>query len=114
VPPFRVTAATRAVLQILLEEPRHSHYGLEICEKAGYQSGTVYPVLARLEGCGWLESSWEEDPAAGDSTARGLARPRRRYYRFSTDGAAAARDLLARGPKPWTAPLWRRPAEGEA
>lgn len=113
-PPFRVTTAVRAVLQILLEEPGHSHYGLEICDKAGYQSGTVYPVLARLEKCGWLESYWEQDPAAQDRAPSGLARPRRRYYRFSTDGAAAARDLLAASPQPRTASRWLKPAEGEA
>jgi DNA-binding PadR family transcriptional regulator len=114
VPPFRVTTAVRAVLQILLEDPGRSHYGLEICDKAGYQSGTVYPVLARLEKCGWLESYWEQDPAVRDGSRAALARPRRRYYRFSADGAAAARNLLAASPQPWNATRWHRPAEGEA
>lgn len=112
-PPFRVTTAVRAVLQILLEDPGHCHYGLEICDKAGYQSGTVYPLLARLEKCGWLESRWEQEPSVKDGSSA-LARPRRRYYRFSADGAAAARDLLAASPQPGTRSRWLKPAEGEA
>jgi PadR family transcriptional regulator PadR len=113
VPPIRLTTATGAVLRILLEEPGESHYGLEICEKAGFRSGTVYPVLARLEKCGWLQSAWEQDPGADGGTAPGLTRPRRRYYRFSTNGAAEARDLLARAIRPRTAPRWNM-HQGEA
>jgi hypothetical protein len=53
-------------------------------------SGTIHPILARLEQVGWLESNWEEaDP-------REQGRPRRRYYRFSRRGAELARDALAR------------------
>lgn len=35
----------------------------EICAKAGLPSGTIHPILARLEKIEWLESRWEDaDP----------------------------------------------------
>ncbi|MEV0313543.1 PadR family transcriptional regulator [Nonomuraea fuscirosea] len=64
-------------------------YGLEICAAAGLPSGTIHPILARLEGVGWLESRWEEcDPHK-------QARPRRRYYHFTPEGIEHARTALA-------------------
>ena len=86
----RLTAATVAVLRALLEEPNSELYGLELCAAAGLPTGTVHPILARLEGMGWLESHWE----AIDPHEEG--RPRRRYYHLSSDGAAKAQWVLAR------------------
>ena len=64
-------------------------YGLQICRAAELPSGTIHPILARLEGIDWLESRWEEaDP-------RHEGRPRRRYYRLTPDGAERARLALA-------------------
>jgi DNA-binding PadR family transcriptional regulator len=85
-----MTQTTQAVLRALLERPSQEMYGLEICVKAGLPSGTIHPILARLEKTGWLESSWEEiDP-------REQGRPRRRYYRLNPEGAELARIALAR------------------
>lgn len=85
----RMTGPTRAVLGALLETVDHPRYGLEIGSAAGLPSGTVHPILARLEGLGWLESTWEDvDPAAA-------GRPRRRYYRLTAIGAGEARAALA-------------------
>lgn len=85
-----MTLTTQLVLRALLEEPSKEMYGLEICSKAGLPSGTIHPILARLEKAEWLESRWEEvDP-------REKGRPRRRYYRLSKDGAVRARAALAR------------------
>ncbi|MFI1993117.1 PadR family transcriptional regulator [Actinoplanes sp. NPDC020271] len=84
----RMTQATKLVLRTLLAEPSRELYGLEICESAGLPSGTIHPILARLEGLGWLESHWEDtDPAEA-------GRPRRRYYRLSADGALLAAEAL--------------------
>src|SRR5216683_2950271 len=89
-PDPRMTQTTQAVLRALLERPSKELYGLEICAKAGLPSGTIHPILARLEKVGWLESSWEEiDPHE-------QGRPRRRYYKLSPDGAERARIALAR------------------
>jgi PadR family transcriptional regulator, regulatory protein PadR len=85
-----MTLPMQLVLRVLLEFPTRQRYGLELGQAAGLPSGTVHPILARLERMGWLESAWEEvDP-------REQGRPRRRYYRLTPDGAERARDALAR------------------
>ncbi|GAA2990789.1 PadR family transcriptional regulator [Actinokineospora diospyrosa] len=113
IPPFRVTAATLDVLEALLG-PDDQLYGLRIAENAGRKTGSVYPILARLEEAGWVVSAWEQD----EPSARG---PRRRFYRLSPDGLGAARALLlhhrgairqrtapaVRGFAPQPAPEWR-------
>jgi hypothetical protein len=73
---------------------------------AGLPSGTVHPILARLETVGWLESRWEEiDP-------RVEGRPARRYYRLTSDGMELARTALARA-YPSARPAWLRPVGEE-
>ena len=56
----RMTAPTRAVLEVFLADPDTPRYGLEIGSHAVLPSGTVHPILARLEGLGWLDSGWED------------------------------------------------------
>ena len=64
---------------------------MEIGAAAGLPSGTVHPILARLEGVRWLQSRWEDiDP-------RVEGRPARRYYRLTADGVESARAALASG-----------------
>jgi len=85
----RMTLQIQLVLRALLEHPTQELYGLEICSAAGLRSGTIHPILARLEGIGWLESRWEDiDPVVE-------GRPRRRYYRLSQDGAERAQNAMA-------------------
>jgi DNA-binding PadR family transcriptional regulator len=85
-----MTLPTQLVLRAMLDEPTQEMYGLQICQAAELPSGTIHPILARLEGCGWLESRWEDvDP-------RVEQRPRRRYYRFTPDGVELSRAALAR------------------
>lgn len=85
-----MTIPTQLVLRALLEKPTREMYGLEICQAAGLPSGTIHPILARLERIGILESHWED--TAGHE---GAGRPRRRYYRFASNGAERARVALA-------------------
>jgi PadR family transcriptional regulator, regulatory protein PadR len=81
----RLTLHTQAVLAVLLSDMTADHYGLEISRKAELPSGTIYPILARLEKLGWVTSSWESvDPSAE-------GRPARRLYRLSELGAQRAR-----------------------
>ncbi len=90
----RMTIPTQLVLQALLANPSREVYGLEIGETAGLPSGTVHPILARLERVGWLASRWEEiDP-------RVEGRPARRYYRLTADGVHAAAVALTRAYRP--------------
>src|SRR5690348_9608250 len=91
----RMTLPTQLVLRALLAEPTREMYGLQICAEAGLPSGTIHPILARLEGLGWLESCWEDG-----ASARQEGRPRRRYYRLTKDGAERAHMALARATTP--------------
>src|SRR4051795_6544266 len=102
----RMTIPAQLVLGVLLEDPQREIYGRELGDAAGLPSGTIHPILARLEGMGWLESRWEDvDPGT-------VGRPARRYYRLTPDGAVLARDALARA---YRARSPRRaPAAGEA
>lgn len=85
-----MTRATEAVLRAMLVKPQEGMYGLQICKQAGLASGTIHPLLAKLEHeYRWLES-YEE---AGNPSE--LGRPRRRYYRLTEDGAQQARYALA-------------------
>ena len=93
----RMTLSTQLVLQEALAEPTQAMYGLQICTEAGLPSGTIHPILARLEGLGWLESSWE------DVDARKEGRPRRRYYRLTAEGVERARTALAQATTPLSA-----------
>lgn len=90
----RMTIPTLLVLHVLLQQPEEELYGGEIGEAAGLPSGTVHPILARLEGVHWLTSRWEDvDP-------KEAGRPARRYYRLTTDGAAKAAQAIAEARRP--------------
>ncbi|HSV68383.1 MAG TPA: helix-turn-helix transcriptional regulator [Mycobacteriales bacterium] len=100
----RMTLQVQLVLRALLEDPTKQRYGLEVCELAGLPSGTIYPILARLEQMRWVESEWE-DPVAHERTGR----PRRRYYRLTPDGAERARHALAASFRGRRATAWGLP-----
>jgi PadR family transcriptional regulator, regulatory protein PadR len=87
----RLSHQTVKVLAAFMSRPRGELSGAEIAKQTGLRSGTLYPILVRLEEAGWLDSRWEgEDPTV-------LGRPRRRYYRVTALGVktvtAIARDL---------------------
>jgi DNA-binding PadR family transcriptional regulator len=68
----------------MLEDPTSPHYGLEMGKAAGLPSGTIYPILARLERAGWIESEREDvDPKV-------VGRRARRYYKLTGTGEHAA------------------------
>src|SRR5215472_8966653 len=85
----RITGPTLKVLGALLYSSELS--GAEIARATNLASGTLYPILFRLERAGWLESRWEEEDP------RALGRPRQRFYRVTGLGAqnasAAVKDL---------------------
>ena len=98
---IRMTIPTQLVLHALLADPTAELYGVEIGAAAGLPSGTVHPILARLEGLGWLASRWE------DINPRAAGRPARRYYRLTADGARAAEAALAQAYRSTPAPRFR-------
>lgn len=83
----RLTPATADVLAALLDAAEPT-WGLRIVRAAGRPTGSVYPILERLERAGWLSSVWEDDP---ERTG-----PRRRLYELTADGAVAAREAVTR------------------
>jgi PadR family transcriptional regulator, regulatory protein PadR len=88
----RMTPQTIAVLKLLLSDPTTPRYGLDIALETGLKTGTVHPILARLQGAGLIESFWEE-PAEHEDQGR----PRRRYYQFTGHGATTlAHQAVAR------------------
>jgi DNA-binding PadR family transcriptional regulator len=82
---LRITLQTLHVLRILLTDPTSEHYGLEISRDTRLPTGSIYPILTRLETAGWVTSAWEDI----DESAAG--RRRRRNYRLTDDGMEWAR-----------------------
>ncbi len=102
----RMTMATQLVLRALLADPDEELYGSEIADAAGLMSGTLHPILARLEQAGWVSSRWEDiDPQVA-------GRPVRRYYRITGVGAQSARAELARVARPRPGRLAPHPEPG--
>jgi PadR family transcriptional regulator, regulatory protein PadR len=76
----------RRVLAVLLEARGRWSYGYELARLADVKSGTLYPLLIRLETRGCLEAEWQQP------TERG--RPPRHAYRLTADGVELARENL--------------------
>ncbi len=70
----RLTQQSLRVLAEFVAHPDASLSGTDLSGRLGLATGTLYPILARLEVAGWLTSAWEDvDP-------RVAKRPARRYY----------------------------------
>ena len=85
---MRLTYPTALVLQALLDG---HHHGFDIMDATGLPSGTVYPILRRLDGEGCVRSKWEKD-----GVARQEQRPPRRYYELTTGGRRLAGEARER------------------
>jgi PadR family transcriptional regulator PadR len=81
----QVTTQTLKVLAALMECSQEGLSGAQIARTTQLASGTLYPILMRLEQAGWLESQWE----AGDPHT--LGRPRRRFYWVTGLGESKAK-----------------------
>ena len=89
------------ILGAFTARPRAELSGAEIAQQTKLASGTLYPILLRLEKAGWLRSRWEV------ATPMELGRPRRRFYRITAEGAKSvqgiARELApVRGKLAWS------------
>jgi PadR family transcriptional regulator, regulatory protein PadR len=78
-PPKPLSLSAAAVLGAIAKRIR---YGFDIMDAAGLPSGTVYPILGRLERDGYVRSRWEPQ-----TTASREKRPPRRYYEVTAAGA---------------------------
>ena len=74
-------------LAVLGAISRSVRYGFDIMDATGLPSGTVYPVLGRLERDGYVRSKWESQVVAQREK-----RPPRRYYEITASGARALAD----------------------
>lgn len=82
---LRRTPALLAVLGYFTSR-RDPIWGLQLAKALGLATGTVYPLLERLEREGFVLSHWDSQEARG---------PRRRLYALTEDGRAWAASRLA-------------------
>jgi PadR family transcriptional regulator, regulatory protein PadR len=83
-----------AVVAVLADAADDWRHGYDIMAQAGVKSGTLYPLLMRLEAQGQLEARWVESAQPG--------RPPRHVYRLTATGrewvASLAQPLSALRP----------------
>ena len=85
----RMSLQTLHVLEAFLENVTDSLSGADLQKRGHLSSGTLYPILLRLEAAGWLASRWEQvDPSI-------VGRPRRRLYRLTPTGLRRASEVFA-------------------
>jgi PadR family transcriptional regulator len=85
-----MTAPLERVFRVFLDDPVAPRYGYDLMKAAALPSGTLYPLLARLEARALVASAWEIPRRDGE-------RPRR-YYRLTSEGIEVARLELAQLP----------------
>jgi PadR family transcriptional regulator PadR len=79
-----MTTPVRMVLDALAHAgPDEDMWGYKLCEVTGLGSGTIYPILERLEGGKYVRARME--------TPRPADRPPRRFYELT----GAGRELAA-------------------
>jgi PadR family transcriptional regulator, regulatory protein PadR len=85
----KLTGPLERVLRVMTADPSAPHYGYDLMKAAKLPSGTLYPMLARLQQDGLVDAEWE----AQRQDAGG--RPPRKYYRLTAKGLRVARLELA-------------------
>lgn len=73
----------RVLLAALLEAQGRWKHGYDLAASTGLKSGTLYPLLIRLDTQGYLEAEWQPPAASG--------RPPRHAYRLTAVGERLAR-----------------------
>jgi DNA-binding PadR family transcriptional regulator len=77
-----LSGPARGLLAALLAAGPRWSYGYELTTVTGIRSGTLYPLLIRLEAQGYLEAEWQQPAATG--------RPPRHAYRLTAAGRRLA------------------------
>jgi PadR family transcriptional regulator len=80
---LRLSLQTLLVLEAFLKESAVWRYGYEISRGSGLKSGTLYPILMRMEERRLLETKWESGEPG---------RPARHMYRLTPDGMQFVRE----------------------
>lgn len=90
----RPSPQTRSVLAALSADPSAWRHGYDLAKETGLASGTLYPLLIRLERRGVLTARWE--PPSDERRARHV-------YRLTTSGvdyaARAEREPAVASPR---------------
>lgn len=79
------SSQTQSLLAALASIPSDWQHGYDLMRVTGLQSGTLYPLLTRLQTQGHLEAQWVDSPLPG--------RPQRHAYRLTASGLALAASL---------------------
>lgn len=88
-PNVRLSLQSLKVLSTFIAQPRKELSGADIQRATDLRSGTLYPILLRLEEAKWFDSRWE------DVKPKEVGRPRRRLYRITTWGLERAKQEMA-------------------
>src|SRR5687768_6183947 len=86
------SAHARSLLVALAQSSGQWRHGYDLLRVTGLKSGTLYPLLMRLESDGFLEAEWQPSSASG--------RPPRHAYRLTPAGLRLARELAADARRP--------------
>lgn len=84
----RLSKQGLVVLRMFANRPSIPLAGTDILKQTGLLSGTLYPILYRLDRAGWLSSEWEQ------ITPHEMGRPRKRMYRLTSLGAQKTHEAL--------------------
>jgi PadR family transcriptional regulator, regulatory protein PadR len=76
-----MTRQTLALIRALMSHASEWTYGYDLSRESGLKSGTLYPMLIRFAGRGWLESEWRHEEGE---------KPRH-MYRLTAHGRSGAR-----------------------
>ncbi len=77
-----LSPAARRVLAALAQAGTQGRHGYDLCREAEIKSGTLYPLLIRLEALGHLAAEWQASDIPG--------RPPRHNYRLTASGRLLA------------------------
>jgi len=78
------SSQTRSLLAAFLARPQAWRHGYGLSKETGLKSGTLYPLLMRLNEQGLLEASWQDPERPG--------LPPRHVYRLTATGVALAHE----------------------
>lgn len=84
----RLSRQSLLVLHMFVSQTDHTLAGSDILKEIRISSGSLYPILFRLEQAKWLSSKWEQVNASE------VGRPRKRLYRLTLLGERNAREAL--------------------
>jgi len=84
-----MTTSTLNVLSAFVEAQPRPLAGADFVNRMRIFSGTLYPILYRLEKVGWIKGTWETDDP------KKLGRPRRKYYHLTALGERLAVSALS-------------------